>query len=63
VSVPTVIYHGIQDKIIPIEYVKKLAQAVFSNLEFNAVDDNHSLHITTSEINWPDLVEICITCA
>jgi pimeloyl-ACP methyl ester carboxylesterase len=58
VSVPTVIYHGIQDKVIPIAYVKELAQAVFINLEFNAVDDDHSLHKITSEIDWLSLVGI-----
>ena len=56
IDVPTVIYHGRQDAIVPIDIVQKLAQQVFTNLEFNAVEDDHGLYKTIHELNWKALL-------
>lgn len=56
VSVPTVIYHGLQDTVIPLELVRPLAEQVFTNLTFHAVDDDHGLRDTVQAIDWPALV-------
>ncbi len=56
IEVPTIIYHGTQDKIVPIEPTRQLAETVFSNLDFRAVDDDHGLYHTVHEIDWGELV-------
>ncbi|MBC8331302.1 MAG: alpha/beta hydrolase [Anaerolineae bacterium] len=56
IDVPTVIYHGTQDDVIPIEYVRSLAERSFMQLEFHTVDDDHLLHSTVRAIDWQRLV-------
>jgi len=58
ISIPTQIYHGLDDPIIPIETVRKIAEKHFENLSFYSVDDDHGLHKTVHEIDWPKLVGI-----
>jgi len=55
VSVPTVVYHGTRDEIIPLELVRPLAERVFTDLTFHAVDDDHGLKATVKAIDWPGL--------
>jgi pimeloyl-ACP methyl ester carboxylesterase len=57
VDVPTIIYHGRQDDLVPLEPVRELAQRVFRNLKFHAVDDDHGLYKTVHAIDWPALLE------
>jgi pimeloyl-ACP methyl ester carboxylesterase len=52
VDVPTLIYHGRRDEIVPLEPVRLLAGQVFRNLTFNAVDDDHGLYKTAHSIDW-----------
>ena len=56
VSVPTVVYHGTRDEIIPLELVRPLAERVFTDLTFHAVDDDHGLKATVKAIDWRGLV-------
>ncbi|MFQ5858874.1 MAG: alpha/beta hydrolase [Anaerolineae bacterium] len=56
VSVPTVVYHGQRDEVLPLEPTRTLAEQVFVNLTFHAVDDDHRLHKTVQEIDWPALL-------
>jgi pimeloyl-ACP methyl ester carboxylesterase len=56
VPVPTVVYHGLRDEIIPLELVRPLAEQVFLNLSFHAVDDDHGLRTTVQAIDWRTLV-------
>lgn len=56
VSVPTVIYHGARDTIIPLEPARALARQVFLNLTFHVVDDDHGLRQTVLALDWPALV-------
>ena len=56
VSVPTVVYHGLRDELIPLDVVRPLAERVFSNLTFHAVDDDHGLKATAQAIDWLALV-------
>lgn len=58
VDLPVTIYHGSQDKIIPLEAVRPLAERVFRNLSFNVVDDDHGLHKTIHEIDWHTLLDV-----
>ncbi|MDD5468356.1 MAG: alpha/beta fold hydrolase [Anaerolineales bacterium] len=56
VTIPTVIYHGRQDTLIPAEALRPLAEALFPNLEFHLVDDDHGLYQTAQAINWRKLL-------
>ena len=56
VSVPTAIYHGRQDHLIPLEILRSLAEQIFLDLTFHAVDDDHGLHKTVYAIDWPQLL-------
>jgi pimeloyl-ACP methyl ester carboxylesterase len=56
VSVPTVVYHGLRDELIPVDLVRPLAEQVFTDLTFHAVDDDHGLKATAQAIDWRALV-------
>jgi len=55
-EIPTVIYHGSRDEIIPLEPTRQLAERVFRSLDFRVVDDDHGLYRTVHEIDWRTLV-------
>lgn len=57
VAVPTVIFHGTQDMLIPLEQVRRLAEGVFTNLDFHSVEDDHGLYQTVHSIDWTKLLE------
>ena len=56
VSVPTVVYHGRRDTVVPLEPVRALCEQIFSNLTFHAVDDDHRLRETVQAMDWPALL-------
>jgi predicted alpha/beta hydrolase family esterase len=56
VAASTIVYHGRADTVVPLEAVRDLAEQVFTNLTFHAVDDDHGLRKTVQEIDWPALV-------
>jgi pimeloyl-ACP methyl ester carboxylesterase len=56
VMVPAIIYHGTQDKIIPLQPTKVLADKIFHNLDFRIVDDDHGLYKTVHAIDWKALL-------
>ncbi|NOX61141.1 MAG: alpha/beta fold hydrolase [Chloroflexi bacterium] len=55
--VPTVIFHGRRDDIVPLEPTRSLARQVFSHLRFHVVDDDHMLHQTVKRLDWEALLE------
>jgi pimeloyl-ACP methyl ester carboxylesterase len=57
VEVPTIIYHGRQDALLPLALIQELAQRVFRDLKFNVVDDDHGLYKTVHAIDWHALLE------
>jgi pimeloyl-ACP methyl ester carboxylesterase len=57
VDVHTIIYHGRQDTLVPLAPVQELAERVFRNLQFHAVDDDHGLYKTVHAIDWPTLLD------
>lgn len=57
VSVPTVIYHGRRDTVVPLDPVQRVARQVFTNLTFHIVDDDHGLHGTVEALDWAQLVQ------
>ena len=52
VDVPTVVYHGSQDDLIPLDAVRTLAEQVFRKLTFHVVEDDHGLYKTVHELDW-----------
>lgn len=55
IKIPVVVYHGKNDKVVPLEQAMKRAKELFQNLEYNIVDDDHYLHTTIKNINWKEL--------
>lgn len=55
-TVPVWIYHGRQDKVIDIKEVQRVAEDVFTDLRFHAVDDDHFLHNTFKTMPWDRLL-------
>ena len=58
VSMPVVIYHGTRDEHIPLLLVRELAEQVFTNLDFQVVDDDHGLYQTVHAIDWQAVVQV-----
>ena len=52
VDVPTVVYHGTQDDLIPLDAVRPLAEQVFRQLTFHVVEDDHGLFKTVHGLDW-----------
>jgi hypothetical protein len=56
ISVPTIVYHGQRDTVVPLESVRGICEQVFTDLTFHVVDDIHGLRETAQVIDWPSLV-------
>lgn len=54
---PVVIYHGRNDDVVSPSSVEDIARKIFPNLEYHLVEDDHSLHMTFSLMNWNGLLE------
>lgn len=57
VSVPTVIIHGTEDDVVPLEPVREIAEKLFTNLQYIVVDDGHRLHKAFGELDWNEILE------
>lgn len=55
-SIPTVIYHGSMDTVVPVEEVKEVAHKVFLSLTYNVVEDEHALNKVFPTLPWDDLL-------
>lgn len=56
VSVPTIIVHGTEDDVVPLEPVRELAKQAFTYLTYYVVEDGHRLQKAFTELNWEDLL-------
>lgn len=56
VEVPTVIFHGTQDDLIPLKSVRQLAERIFNDLTFHVVEDDHGLYETVHNLDWRELL-------
>jgi pimeloyl-ACP methyl ester carboxylesterase len=52
ISVPTWVYHGKDDEVIPFEAMERVARKTFRHLTLHAVDDDHHLQKTFNNIDW-----------
>ncbi|MBI1855308.1 MAG: alpha/beta hydrolase [Chloroflexi bacterium] len=57
IDTPTIIIHGRQDTIVPIEAIRPLAEKVFRQLDYRLVDDDHRLHQTADGLDWKSILE------
>jgi pimeloyl-ACP methyl ester carboxylesterase len=57
VEMPVIIYHGRRDQVVSLEITRAIAGRIFTNLEFNEVDDDHSLYQTVHSLDWDQLLE------
>lgn len=55
-QLPITIFHGLQDDVVPLDEVRMIAQRLFVNHKFSAVEDDHSLHKTFSAMDWDTLL-------
>jgi pimeloyl-ACP methyl ester carboxylesterase len=55
-DIPTLIYHGIRDELVPADEVQRIAEQVFTHLDFHLVDDDHGLYKTVQTLDWQSLV-------
>jgi pimeloyl-ACP methyl ester carboxylesterase len=55
IPTPTRIYHGNRDEVIPVEAIRRLAEAKFSHVDLRVVDDDHMLHQTVRQLDWSHL--------
>jgi pimeloyl-ACP methyl ester carboxylesterase len=56
VSVPTILIHGTQDDVVPLEPVHEIARQLFTDLTCITVEDDHRLHKTVQEIDWKSIL-------
>lgn len=56
IRIPVVLRHGGHDDVVPPKAVHAIAAAIFSNLDYRLVEDDHSLHRTFEDMNWHDLL-------
>ena len=55
---PIIIFHGLQDDVVPLDKVRDVTQRLFVNHQFNAVEDDHSLHNTFSTLDWDTMLSL-----
>jgi pimeloyl-ACP methyl ester carboxylesterase len=55
-SVPSWIFHGQNDAVIPLNQVQVMAHKLISQLSFHVVDDDHFLHKTFKNLDWGNLL-------
>ena len=54
---PVIIYHGIHDDVVPLPATRKLAEALFSELQFHEVEDDHRLKKTVRDLDFRSLLD------
>ncbi len=57
-TLPVILYHGKNDDVVHPAAVREIARAVFANLRYHLVDDDHSLHSTFSVMDWDSLLDM-----
>ena len=56
IGIPTFLYHGKNDTIIPLDETLTLAKNLFSDCQVTIFDDDHLLHDSMNKINWNELL-------
>ncbi|MBW2561187.1 MAG: alpha/beta fold hydrolase [Deltaproteobacteria bacterium] len=56
IAVPTILYHGSRDDVVPPEPVREIVERVFTDLTHHVVDDDHPLSETFPSFDWDTLL-------
>ncbi len=56
VNVPVIAYHGKNDDIVPLKKSREQAYKLFTNIEYNSTNDDHSLQKTVKKLDWIYLI-------
>jgi len=56
INIPTIIFHGKNDKVALYTASRKRAYQIFSHLEYNTTEDHHDLNETITTLNWNKIV-------
>ncbi len=57
ITVPTILIHGRQDTVVPLNQITPLTEKVFQYLTYHIVDDDHRLHQTAEALDWKSLIQ------
>ncbi len=57
IDAPVIVFHGKNDRVVPINRSRTLAERFFTNLIYNIVDDDHSLHNTVINLDWKNIIK------
>ena len=57
ITVPTILIHGRQDTVVPLEQITPLAEKAFRYLTYHIVDDDHRLHQTANAFDWKSFIQ------
>jgi len=57
-QIPVTLYQGSEDTVVLPEPTREVATAIFRNLDYRLVKDDHSLLATFPTIEWDNLLEI-----
>ena len=55
-GMPTTIFHGRHDEVVPLDPVRDIAECIFTNLAFHIVDDDHPLSAAFETFAWDELL-------
>ena len=56
INIPVIVFHGKYDEIAKFKPSREQAYRLFTNLEFNATEDDHNLNQTVEKLNWIKLI-------
>jgi pimeloyl-ACP methyl ester carboxylesterase len=56
IDIPTLVYSGERDNLIPTEDLRPIVEAAFTDLSFITVEDEHGLYKTAAEIDWEEIL-------
>jgi pimeloyl-ACP methyl ester carboxylesterase len=56
-DIPVHLYHGSGDNMVPVDEVRLIADKIFTHLDYQLVNDDHSLHRTFPGMPWGKLLE------
>jgi pimeloyl-ACP methyl ester carboxylesterase len=57
-GMPITVFHGLQDEVVPLMGVRAIAEQLFVDHQFHAVEDDHSLHKTFASLDWDALLSL-----
>jgi predicted esterase len=57
IEVPTFLFHGSRDDVVPPDPVREIASRVFRRLVYTRVEDDHPLRMTFETYDWDRLLE------